>query len=101
MESGACAVGVGLLQPQTGRPVTKQALHRAGSDNDDSNGHCHKEYCQRDNSTDTREFSEYQRTKTRSCLVSRCARVFAGGAAFYSLRIFPVRRQSWGILGGL
>lgn len=23
MESGACAVGVGLLQPQTGRPVTK------------------------------------------------------------------------------
>ena len=83
MESGACALGAGLLQPQTGRPVTKQALHRAGSDNDDSSGHRHREYSQRDNNTDSPEHSEYREESFRPARVV-CAsfflvRAFAGG----------------------
>lgn len=110
MESGACAVRAGLLQPQTGRPVTKQALHRAGSDNDDSTGHWHKEYSQRDNNTDAPEYSEYYAWASHwaslSCvflLMFVRLNMFVLGVGGDCV-IFPCSEnisQSWGIQGGL
>lgn len=58
MESGACAVGAGLLQPQTGRPVTKHCTAQ-GLTTTTATGIDIRKSCQRDNNTDTPEYSEY------------------------------------------
>ncbi|KAG7229231.1 hypothetical protein INR49_013023 [Caranx melampygus] len=56
MESGACAVGAGLLQPQTGRPVTKHCTAQ-GLTTTTATGIDIRKNCQRDNNTDTPEYS--------------------------------------------
>ncbi|MEQ2187851.1 Microtubule-associated protein RP/EB member 3 [Goodea atripinnis] len=64
MESGACAVEAGLLQAQTGRPVTKHCT-----------AHCHKDYCLPDNYT---EHSEYRH------LYSRCVTLSFSSAPYFA-----------------
>lgn len=56
MESGACAVEAGLLQAQTGRPVTKHCTAL-----------CHKDYCcQPDSNTEHSEYRHFYISETRS-----------------------------------